>query len=75
LLKINLIKNYRVYPAVWYTHYLLNKPIKTMVYKKFPFKNHTSMNIFAKIMAMIHDYILCSEQDYGIQYGTIIYYD
>jgi len=74
MLKINLIKNLEVYPAVWYTHYLLNRPVKTIVYKNFPFKSRKVVKVFAKIMAVIHDYILCYEKDYGIQYGTVSYY-
>ena len=75
MLKFNLIKNCKVYPAIWYTHCLLNTPVKTIIYKRFPFKSRRSINIFVKIMAMLHDYILCYERDYGIQYGTVRYYD
>ena len=73
MIQFNLIKNRRVYPAVWYTHYLLRRPVKTFEYKWFPFQNRKLVNIFVKIMAMIHDYILCHEKDYGIMYGTITY--
>ena len=72
---LNLIRHYKVYPAVWYTHYLLNRPVKTMVYKWFPFKSRKAINVFVKIMAMIHDHIICYDRDLGIQYGTIRYYE
>jgi hypothetical protein len=75
MLKINLIKNKKIYPAVWYTHCLLNRPVKTFIYKRFPFKNETTIVIFSKIMAMIHDCLLCYENEYGIQYGTITFYN
>jgi hypothetical protein len=74
MLKINLIHNRRVYPAVWYTHCLLNRPVKTIIYKRFPLKSRRSINIFVKIMAMLHDYVLCYENEYGIKYGTFTYY-
>jgi len=69
---INFIKNYKIYqfPVVLYTHYLLNRPVKVIVYKRFPFKGLRTKKIFAKLMAMVHDYILCYEQEYGIQYGV-----
>lgn len=73
MLKINLIKHYRVYPAIWYTHCLLNRPVKTIIYKWFPFKNRKAVKVFIKIMAVIHDYLICYEGDYGIQYGTVTY--
>jgi len=69
------MKNLREYPAVWYTHCLFKRPVRTIVYKWFPFKNKTVVKIFAKIMAMMHDYIICYEKDYGIQYGTVKYYN
>jgi len=75
MLRINLIKDRKVYPAVWYTHCLLNRPVKSFVYKRFPFKSQRSMTIFAKIMAMFHDYIICPEKEYGIQYGTFSYFE
>jgi hypothetical protein len=75
MIKINLIKNYKSYPAVWYTHYLLRRPMKTFEYKWFPFRNETAMVVFAKIMAMIHDHLLCDCNECGIGYGTITYYE
>jgi hypothetical protein len=73
MLKINLIKNLKVYPAVWYTHCLLRRPVKTFEYRWFPFRSRKVINIFAKVMAVLHDYFLCYEKDYGIQYGTVTY--
>lgn len=72
-MKINLMKNHKQCPAVWYTHYLLNRPVKTFEYRWFPFKSTRAIKIFAKTMAMIHDHILCHEMDYGIRYGIINY--
>ena len=69
--KINLIKGYKSYPMVYYTHCLLNRPVKVFVYKWFPFKGRLIRKIFTKIMAMLHDYLFCYEQDYGIYYGII----
>lgn len=66
-----MLENDKVYPAVWYTHCLVKRPVKTFIYKKFPFKSHKSIKIFTKIMAMLHDYILCNQNEYGIQYGTV----
>jgi hypothetical protein len=73
MIKINLIKNIKIYPAVWYTHCLLRRPIRTFEYKWFPFKSKKCKIIFAKIMAMIHDYFICYEKDYGIKYGLVRY--
>ena len=60
-------------PAVWYTHCLINGPIRLREYKWFPFQNQKAMWVFAKFMAMVHDYLICYEQEYGIQYGTVTY--
>ncbi len=67
---INLIKNYKRCPLVLYTHVLIERPVKVFVYSWFPFKGILAIKIFAKLMAMIHDYILCYENEYGIQYGS-----
>ncbi len=70
---INLIKNYNYKrcPVVLYTHVLIEDPVKVFVYSWFPFKRVLAIKIFAKIMAMVHDYILCYENEYGIQYGSV----
>jgi hypothetical protein len=74
MLKINLYKPGRPCPAVSYHHCLLSRPMRIFKYPRFPFKNKTVIIIFAKFMAMIHDYILCTDDDLGIQYG-IFYQD
>ena len=71
MIKINLAKDYKIYPVVYYTHCLLNRPVRVFVYKWFPFKGRLITKIFTKFMAMLHDYILCYESDYGVCYGTI----
>lgn len=67
------MKDHKIYPAVWYTHCLLRRPVKTFEYKWFPFKSQTSIKVFTKMMAVIHDYFLCMESEYGIKYGSITY--
>ena len=74
MLKINLYPKFegRPCPAVSYHHYMINGPMKIFKYKWFPTTNKRAIVIFAKFMAMIHDYILCYDNELGIQYG--IYY-
>jgi hypothetical protein len=59
----------KIYPVVVYTHCLLKRPVKVFRYKKLSCKNIKIVFVFAKILAVIHDYILCYENDYGIKYG------
>jgi hypothetical protein len=73
MIRINLIKNTKVYPAVWYTHYLLRRPMRTFEYRWFPFKNQKIQLVFIKIMAMIHDHLICDCDECGIMYGFIHY--
>jgi hypothetical protein len=47
--------------------------MKLIIYKRFPFRNKKIIITFAKFMAKVHDYILCWDDDLGIQYG--IYYE
>lgn len=61
-------------PIVAYTHCLsLGKPFKIHKYPKLWCNNPQTATFFAKILAMTHDYIVCRNKDYGIDYG--IWYD
>lgn len=74
--KINLAKGLergvRYIPMVAYTHCLFTHPVRMILYPRLRCRNKLMARFFAKIMAMMHDYFLCPDQDYGIRYG--IYY-
>jgi hypothetical protein len=74
MIKINVATQFKGHPCpcVSYHHYMLKRPMKLFIYKRFPFINEKAIVIFAKLMAMLHDYILCTDSEIGIQYG--IYY-
>lgn len=77
MIKINLAKNLRkgvrYVPVVAYTHCLLTRPVRVVHYSRLRCNSEALANFFAKVMAMVHDYFLCTSQDYGIRYG--IYYE
>ncbi len=58
------------YPVVDYTHYLLSRPVRIFRYKRLRFSSERLAVIAAKLLAVLHDYILCTEKDYGIRYGV-----
>jgi len=58
-----------MYPVVTYTHCLFDRPVRIFEYKRLRCKHERTAVILAKLLAMLHDYILCYEPDYGIQYG------
>lgn len=60
----------KTYPVITYTHCLLNRPVRIFEYKRLSFYNKRTVKILSKLLAMLHDYILCYEPDYGIQYGN-----
>lgn len=64
------MKKQKTYPVILYTHYLLNRPVKVIEYKRLSFNNKRVVRILSKLLAMLHDYLLCYERDYGIQYGS-----
>ena len=74
MLKVNMYPKFegRPCPCVSYHHYMLRRPIRIFRYPHFPFKSEKAMTVFAKFMAVIHDKLLCTDDELGIQYG--IYY-
>ena len=60
----------KTFPVVLYTHCLLDRPVKVFEYSRLACRNPKVVKVFAKLLAVLHDYVLCCERDYGIKYGT-----
>lgn len=59
----------KIYPVITYTHCLFRSPVRVFRYRRLSCKSKKIVKIMAKIMAILHDYVLCHERDYGIKYG------